>query len=508
MNPIYRQLARPELAQMALTAPQVAPLRIPGWSNEPRDQLYDIQTRGITFLAAQPQAYLGDVTGTGKTIHGIGLVMVLLTNGEARGRRIIFVCLPGNVMQWVEEFARFAPGVRVAHTRGLTRQQRRLIYTEGWDVLVTGYPVMWRDKALLASLQPWLCWFDEGSVSRTRDTQTASGARAVTGQAARVVLADATHVQLGLADLYPQLEVMGLAGFSGSTFGNEWEFDARYVVKHTEAQRIRGGKTVGKEVIDGWRNLPDFMARFQPHYLRRTDGSADMPEVMPPEDIWLELTRPQVDIYRAVALGHRKVANIPMAEQQICASTATFDATLGDHSAKMDWLIQALQAPRLLDADGNPAKVLVFVRNLDTSRLLSRRLDAAGIGYGFYDGPHAKIRDEVRHRFWEDPTMRLVIGTTAMERGANLQIAKYVVLIDLMTNPARITQILGRVKRSGSPHSHVSLLRLLSPSTIEERVLRICYARQELADTLNGDISDIFPMLTAEERRWVTGAAA
>jgi SNF2 family DNA or RNA helicase len=501
VNGAVAQLYRPQLCYEALTAPAVAPLKVPGWRCEP----YDIQTRGITWLVGQPQAYLGDVTGTGKTIHGVGLAAVLFTNGEARGRKLVFTCQSSNIGQWVEEFARFLPDARVVTNKGMTRQQRRVLYSDSWDVLITGYRLMWGDRDLLpAAVDPHLCWFDEASSFRNRDTETAAGARVLSCNAMRVICADATPIQNSLADIHPQLEVMGLAGWSGLPFGTEWEFKAHHIISGLGSVRTKRG-AVNKEIVLGYNDLDGFRARFAPYYLRRTEGSADMPDVMPPEDIPVEMTRQQIEAYRAVALGQVVVGNKIMALQQICAGTFTYDPNLGDYSAKLDWLVLALQT-RLVNDDGSPAKVVVFSRFLATSHALSQRLQRVGIGYGFIDGPHAMQRDEVRHRFWDDPTMRVVIGTQAMERGMNLQIAKYVITIDLMTNPARLEQILGRVKRSGSPHKHIFMLRLIAADSLEERVLRILRVKQHLADIVNGDVSDLFPYLTPEEQRDVLAA--
>lgn len=494
MNQATAQLRRPELAEAARSAPAVVPLRIPGWRCEP----FDLQSRGITWLYAQPQAYLGDVTGTGKTIHGVGLGAVLLTNGEARGRKLVYTCLSSNVTQWAEEFARFLPGCRVVTNKGLTRQQRRVLYGDQWDVLVTGYRLMWGDRELLAAQEPWLCWFDEASSFRNRETETAAGARIISWNAARVVCADATPIQTTLFDIHPQLEVMGLAGWTGSPFGNEWEFKSRYIVEQTQGVHIGRGRVLNKQVVTGYNNLDEFQARFAPFYLRRTEGSDDMPDAVP-EDVFVELTKRQIEVYRDVALGKISVGNRLMALQQIVASTHTFRSELGDHSAKLDWICAALQTT-LVNDDGTPAKAVIFSRFLATSAALAIRLDRLGIGYGYIDGPHEKERDAVRHRFWEDPAMRVVIGTSAMKRGMNLQCAKYAITIDLMLNPADIEQILGRIKRSGSLHKHVFLLRLISPDTFEPTVMKILRARQGLADRVNGDVSELYPLLTEEEQ--------
>lgn len=489
--------ANPALATYALEAHAVEPLRIPGWTVNP----YEIQSRGIVWLYASPRGFLGDITGTGKTIIGIGLVALLRAKRELhKGKPAIFCVLSGTVGQWMGEFAKFLPDCQVVTNQGMNKADRRRLYQSDFEVLVTPYGLAWRDAPILAGLCPELLWADESGAFKDRTTKTAEGLRILSSVSARVVEANATPLENGMMDWFSQLEVLGLAGTADSLFGNEFQFKAQYVIERPETFFVKGGMQRTKMVTVGWKNLDHFRDKIAPYYLRRTEGSADMPDVAPPTDVWLEMLPAQYEQYKALAEG--KVAPDNDAEVsksgrlwyllQACAGLGTLGGP--DESVKLDWLMEFLQG----EAAGE--KVVVYSRWLNTIHHLGHRLNAAGIGYGVITGHQTgPEKDAVKARFWSDPECRVIIGTSAIEKGHNLQIAKYVVTIDLLFNPSRVEQIVGRVKRSGSPHSTVFLIRLMLANSIEEGILRTLRQKQSLADYINAEESELFEALSEEE---------
>lgn len=492
------ELWRPDIAQYALTAPDPKPLEIPGWECTP----YEIQTRGVTWLYATPRAILGDVTGTGKTIHAIGLAAILLAKQEAK--RIVICVVAGTEGQWQEEFAKLLPGARVVTNRRLDKAKRRAVYKADWDVLVSTYDLAWRDAPLIATIQPDLLWCDESTSFKNRETKTAEGLRTIAAYSKRVVCASATPIQNSLLDIFAQLEVLGLSGSPATLFGDEEQFKSRYCVIQTETIHVKGGRLRSKQRIVAYQNLEHFVATLGPYYLRRTEGSGDMPDVVA-EDVFVPMNKDQRERYEQYAIGRVDGVEISPAGKatwllQACNNLAIPEKDISlDSSGKVDWLMEALDE-RLVDEQGEPAKVVVFCRWLYGITALTNRLRDAGIGYGVIQGGMpGEEKDEVRKRFWDDPDCRVCIITTAGEMGLNLQCARYVICLDLMLNPSRMEQILGRIKRSGSKHRKVFMLRLVASDSIEAAVLRMLQVKQALADFVHGDASDLFKELSDAE---------
>lgn len=493
---LAQHLWRPDLAQRALDpeTPPV-PMHLNGaWPVK----TFEVQDRGIMWLYATPRAVLGDVTGLGKTIHMMGLILLLHATGELTGKKAVLVCEAGAVGQMTQEFADKAPSLRCATvTGGMDRQRRRTLYRKPWDVLITGYPTMWRDAALLTEQQPHLVFFDESTNFANPETKTARGANTLASVAARVYDVTATPVMLGLTDFYSQLCPLDLAGYTGSLFGGQAAFTQRYLIEHTAVRRIMGGGSRNKQTFTpNLHTLPEFQAKLSPYYLRRNTGTADMPTVMPPEDIWLDMTPRQAERYRNIANG-TEAADSRFQRQMQAATTL---ANLGDddESAKFDWFMDAIDR-RFVDDEGRPEKVVVFLANLDAVEALRHRLAQRGWGSALITGPTKAIREAERQRFWHDPNCRFAIGTKAIEKSLNLQVARWAVMLDLLFNPSRIEQFLGRVKRTGSMFDHVHLIRVMCRGTSEEGLIRVVRERQHLANTIHQDVSDIFADLTVND---------
>lgn len=488
------QLWRPDLAARALD-PNIPP--VPMHLNGAWDvDTYEVQDRGILWLYSAPRSVLGDVTGLGKTIHMLGLICLLHVTGELRGRKAIVVCEAGAVGQMATEFATKAPKLRTVHVGGsMDRQRRRTLYGKDWDVLIVGYPTMWRDAVLLTQLQPHVVMFDESTNFANPETKTFRGANTIASVAARVHSVTATPVMLGLQDFYAQLCPLGLSGYTGSVFGNLWEFQQRYLIQGHNQVRMPGGVRT-KDKVTWTANklmIPEFQARLAPYYLRRNTGTADMPDVMPPEDIWLEMTKQQAERYARIRSGEEPTQSRFQSQMQAATTLANLGAE--DHSAKFDWFMENMDR-RFVDADGNPEKVVIFLANLAAVEALRQRLATRGWDCALITGPMKSEREAERLRFWEDPRCRFAIGTKAIEKSLNLQCARWAVMMDLLFNPSRMEQFLGRVKRTGSAFDHVHLLRLMCLGTSEQGLLQVVRERQELADTIHQDVSDIFADLT------------
>jgi superfamily II DNA/RNA helicase len=91
-----------------------------------------------------------------------------------------------------------------------------------------------------------------------------------------------------------------------------------------------------------------------------------------------------------------------------------------------------------------------------------------------------KKRQELVHRFQNDPDCRVIIMTNAGSTGLNLQSANTVINVDLPWNPAVLEQRIARAHRMGQKQP-VQVYILISEETIEERLLGTLSAKHDLA---------------------------
>ena len=448
------------------------------------------------------------VTGAGKTLVALGLIALLKERGELTSRALI-VCQTPAVMQWVEEANRWLKGVRVESVYGgMDRAERVQRYMGNFDVLIVGFHMALRDKKILVGLEPGLVISDDVDPLLNHQNKTHDLITVLSQRAERSVVFNATAVQTNLLQLHAA--TMATGGFA--EWGTKRQFENHFVRQEMVTVWERTRK-VRKARITGYKNMEEFRRKLSPMYIRAdyTDFARDsaMPELMPPEDVWLDLHPAQREKYTELQDGvvrllreegeqvkHATALTKILYGGMVCAGLPALQEPDGPGtSVKLDWLMTRL------GSDWQDQKIVVFAKNLGIVSAFQERMKTAGIGYATIwgkDAGAATRQAEVR-RFWEDPNCRVMVGTAAIERSLNLQVANILVNLDTHLNPARMTQLLGRIRRTGSQHSHVFVFNLLARDTQEERYGLVLRARQALADFVWGEDSELYESLSATQ---------
>ena len=86
-----------------------------------------------------------------------------------------------------------------------------------------------------------------------------------------------------------------------------------------------------------------------------------------------------------------------------------------------------------------------------------------------------------------------------MERGLNLHIANIVVCVDMLLNPSRMEQIVGRTRRAGSPHERIFPFYLMAANTQEEKYLDVLQRRAALISQVWDSSVELFEQLSPLE---------
>lgn len=469
---------------------------------------FDHQTKSIAWLYVAQNGLEASVTGSGKTNVALGLLCLAKHYGETL--RAVIVCQTPAVDQWASEASRFAPGLDTAHVKsGTPKNERLALYASNWEVLIIGHHLMTRDVEELTAVGPLQVISDDVDPILNMGNRTHKAMALLAGNAERVVEFNATSLQTRLQQLYAAASLFG----GREVWGTIKAFETRYVKR--EPVYIRINNELKKTFkATGYKNLVDFRSKMDPMSIRHSYEDLNdirMPESMPPQQIWLDLHPAQRAKYEQLQSGvldllkkdqppeQRMVSALAAYThgQQICTGLPALGEADGPGaSSKLDWL------ENRLITDWVDNKIVVFTRNVGTVSAFHDRLKTHGIGYATVWGENNKngLRQEEIKRFWDDPNCRVMIGTAAMERSLNLQVSNILVFLDTIPNPARMTQVMGRVKRAGSMHSHVWTFYLLTRDTQEERSLKALAARQAVVDAVNDeDDAGLFDKLTAEE---------
>ena len=171
-----------------------------------------------------------------------------------------------------------------------------------------------------------------------------------------------------------------------------------------------------------------------------------------------------------------------------CDSTFILDQK-SRHDTKVEEVLNIIQD---IFSAGDE-KVVIFSGWERMTRLIAGELDTLGIAYSNLNGsvPSAKRKDLI-DRFTDDPSVRVFLSTDAGATGLNLQVAPYVINLDLPWNPAVLEQRIGRIYRMGQKRN-IQVINLVAIGTIEEQMLAKLKFKTDLFDgVLNGGEDEVF----------------
>jgi SNF2 family DNA or RNA helicase len=471
---------------------------------------------------------LADTVGLGKTPAVAGMFALCLESGElSTQNRAVVLCKPAAIGQWEAQLSRMIPSLRIVTAPGsMTREQRIRAYTgRAWDVAIlsdrTLAPAKGKtrkrdgDISYLQHFGVGMLVYDDIDAMRTRTTRSAKAVRDLAQAAPRVVGVHGTPLQKKPDELYSFLEPLG----GPAVLGSLHQFRYRYVRTGAASYVTRDqcGQLVERDTTHdtGLKNEQELRQLIAPLVLRRR--AEDVDDVTMPalqlNTVWLDPSPEQAKRYeelRAGVLRRLQEAGETVTQLeadswwmygwQICSGLAALDAgppgagplteaeRSTDVSVKLDWVMNSLTG------DLADEKAVVFINFKPNVEALSRRLTAAGIGHVLMWGNESNQNERNRRlaAFRQDPRCRVLVGTTTIEQSLNLQIARHLFAVDTLSNPARMIQLAGRVRRMGSPFSTVYLHQLLLRGTHEEDILLRLHAEQATADTVWNERGELF----------------
>jgi SNF2 family DNA or RNA helicase len=463
----------------------------------------DFQKKGIAYMYFCPKCGLFDTCGSGKSHHIMGLISLLKERKELG--RCLYLVPSADILAKVDEFSKFTSldfGAAVGNI-----SNRVSLYNTWLDVLMVSYEIIrGRDLEYLGGLEWDTVFLDESHIFRNSNTKTFRAIRKLTETATRVHILSATPIQTSLIDLYNQLKILGLGIFS-----SERHFRRRYCEEETLYFR-NGKRLVTRDNIVSYKHIDEFKRIIEPFFLRRTieDIESEMPDLVT-DKIWGNLNKVQAKLYKELQKGvvellksgqkveaKKHIHNM----QKVVNSTKAIGADGKDYSWKFDWIISQLYSNAELGFNGPMAqdKVVIFAQHKDTLKVLGERLEALKIKYVLMTGEESKtLKHAYKKRFWDDPDCRVMLGTTAIECSANLQCARYLIAVDVLANPARVSQLVGRIRRTGSVYKTAFFIMLLSRATFEERLIEKLEKRQAVHDNIFNENSDIFNELSVQD---------
>jgi len=454
-------------------------------------ELREYQVEGYHWMSRLSRwgvgACLADDMGLGKTLQTLAMLVARAQLGPS------LVIAPTSVcMNWIAEAQRFAPTLKMISLGGNGNNRKKIIDAAGpFDVVVCSYGLMQQKNgaAMLSAVSWQMTVLDEAQAIKNSATQRSRAAMQLT--AAFKLILTGTPIENHLGELWNLFQFI-----NPGLLGSLERFNKRFAIpieKNGESQA---------------RN--DLKRLIQPFMLRRLKGQV-LEELPARTEIRLDvdLSKEEMAFYEALrrqALArlsdddethagkkHLKILAEITKLRQACCHSELVNKEISLPSSKLGVFSEILE-----DLLENRHKALVFSQFVGHLTIIRKYLDKAQITYQYLDGstPVAQ-RKKAIDAFQAGEGDVFLISLKAGGVGLNLTAADYVIHMDPWWNPAVEDQASDRAHRIGQTRP-VTIYRLVTRGTVEEKIVRMHARKRDLADSLLKG-SDVSGKMSTEE---------
>lgn len=432
-------------------------------------------------------ACLADDMGLGKTIQIIALILARVPKAQGPTLVVAPTSVCGN---WLAEIHRFAPSLTVVDYTGKQRATQLATMSDGANsdcVIVCSYTLLQQDRTELSAISFGMVVLDEAQFIKNPQSLRAKAAYSLTAQ--QRIAATGTPVENHLGDIW------GIFRFLNPGLLGDWQH-----FKHTFLMPVE--RDAGRESTELLQKL------LRPFLLRRLkrDVLADLPpltevqhdvHLSPDESVRYALLRKQIHDKLYTVHGKRNYKLEVLAEimrlRRFCCHPQLVFPDAPRECSKIEVFLDLVEELR-----ENHHRALVFSQFVDFLGIVREQLDERRIGYEYLDGSTPQSERQTRVAAFQDGDAPLfLISLKAGGFGLNLTAADYVIHLDPWWNPAVQAQATDRAHRIGQERP-VTVYRLVTRDSIEERIVKMHASKRELAGALLDD-GDAVAGVSADE---------
>merc|ERR1719445_915577 len=411
--------------------------------------------------------------GLGKTLQTISLLGYMKHFRNVSGPHMVLVP-KSTLANWMNEFKKWCPTLRAVCLIGDQETRNKFIrdtmMAGGWDVIVTSYEMLLREKSVFKKFNWKYMVIDEAHRIKNEESKLSLVVREI--KTTNRLLLTGTPLQNNLHELWALLNFLLPDVFSSSDDFDEWFNTNSCLGDDAIVQRLHGV--------------------LKPFLLRRL--KADVEKSLLPKkelNIYVGLTKMQREWYTKILMkdidivnGAGKVEkmrlqNILMQLRKCVNHPYLFDgAEPGPPYTTDEHIIQNSGKMRVLDKflpklQEQGSRVLIFTQMTRILDILEDYCWYRGHSYCRIDGqtPH-EDRDAQIQEYNEPNSSKFIfmLSTRAGGLGINLYTADIVVLYDSDWNPQMDLQAMDRAHRIGQK-KQVRVMRFVTENTVDEKIV-------------------------------------
>jgi SNF2 family DNA or RNA helicase len=448
------------------------------------------QMLGSYFMINGINSVIGDMVGLGKTVQALAASEYQFM--EKRINFCIIICPATLKKKWEKEINSWLIHGRPYFISDGDKKKREKQYKKAYkfDYMIINYDKLLWDMDLIYEniIQKGFKYcviMDEIQYIKNWDAQRSEQTKMITDYAVSSLGVTATALENSIKDLWSIFHAL--------------DYDVLGSVKlHSHFEQMFLIYDWWRTKVIGYKNSDIIKQRIAPYFFRRLKDEVieQLPELME-SNFWIDLSKKQREIYDD--LGNQIIDKIEDNEKKMKIANATIlsmithlrmcvlDAkTVGysEHlSTKLEFLLNFIKE------NDDIKKIVIFVHFVDVVEYLREVFESNGYKGTYIHGSEYKewfdeegnkkriryksfVKQEKRvasvDKFDADPEQKIIVLSDSLAEGIDIFSANYLVNFDLLFNPAKITQRIGRFDRIGSKMKKLTIINLICNNTIEE----------------------------------------
>ncbi|MGM8204548.1 DEAD/DEAH box helicase [Clostridium perfringens] len=427
---------------------------------------------------------LADDMGLGKTLQ---IIAFLLSQKKSKS----IVVVPTSVIyNWMDEFEKFAPSIRVGLVHGSKSKRDKVLRDfkrglgikiedenlkeksyEKYDVLLTTYGTLKNDEKAYENLSFDYCIIDEAQNIKNPAAQATLSVKNIKSRCN--IALTGTPIENNLMELWSIFDFV----MPGYLFTKD-RFRERFILDES--------------------NLSELKSLITPFILRRLkeDVLSELPEKLEKKYL-VEMKGKQKQLYSFYVKAIKNQLNENKSSEksgrdkinlfayltklrEICLDPSLVVPDYTGGSSKLTVVKEIVK-----DASESGKKILLFSQFTSVLKKIEDDFKKEDISYLYLDGgTSAKDRVERVKKFNEDSNIKVfLISLKAGGVGLNLTSASVVIHFDPWWNPAVEDQATDRAHRFGQENK-VEVIKLVAKDTIEEKIVLMQEDKRELIQSL------------------------
>ena len=441
--------------------------------------LRDYQKEGVKWLYTLYKCDLGgilaDEMGLGKSLQTICFIKQILK--EKKDAKIMIVCPTSLVYNWKKEFDKFAPELKYVTVSDNKSKRKEIINDfDRYNIFITSYGLVRNDNDEYENKNFELCVIDEAQTIKNYQANMTKEVKKI--KARTKIALTGTPLENSVLELWSIFDFI-MPGYLNSIL----KFKEKYGIKDVDEESLTTLKKLNYQI--------------KPFILRRKkkDVSKELPDKIE-NDIYLELPDFQKALYLKTLKSTQDAIDEMIAKEgfsksrfeilklitklrQICIDPKILFENYNNESIKMEKLLEIIKN---YVKEGH--KILIFSSFKTVVNNVKQLLDKEDISNYVITGS-VKSKDRMRlvESFNKDDTSCFLITLKAGGTGLNLTSADVVIHLDIWWNPQVENQATDRTHRIGQKNK-VTVVRLITKGTIEERIIELQNKKKILSDNL------------------------